>query len=153
VQRGLFCIAVVIALALGGCVRASTGTGGGSVTQTGEAKRVVDAAVAYTVAIGERDAAAACALMTADAQAKAARAMGGAASCEAAHTQAFSVVKADNRSDPAEMIRRAEKKVSIDGDEADLTFTGVENQAPLVFRRVGGRWKLAQSLLHLKKGD
>jgi hypothetical protein len=137
-----------MALAFSGCVRA--GVGGGSVTQTGEAKRVVDAAIAYTVAVGERDAAAACALMTADAQQKAARSMGDG-SCEAAHAQAFTVVKADNRSDPAEMIRRAAKKVSIHGNEADLTFTGVDNQAPLVFRRVGDSWKLAQSLLHLKK--
>jgi hypothetical protein len=152
VQRGLFCIAVVIALALSGC-SIRTGTGGGSVTQTGEAQRVVDAAVAYTVAVGERDAAAACALMTADAQAKAAHALGAGATCEAAHAQAFTVVKADNRSDPAEMIRRAEKKVSIHGDEASLTFTGVENQAPLLFRRVGDRWKLAQSLLHLRKSQ
>jgi ketosteroid isomerase-like protein len=149
VQRGFLCIAVVISLALSGCVRA--GVGGGSVTQTGEAKRVVDAAIAYTVAVGERDAAAACALMTPDAQEKAARSMGGGASCEAAHAQAFTVVKADNRSDPAEMIRRAAKKVSIHGNEADLIFTGVENQAPLVFRREGESWKLAQSLLHLKK--
>jgi ketosteroid isomerase-like protein len=152
VQRGSLCIGVVIALALSGCIRASVG-GGGSVTQTGEAKRVVDAAIAYTVAVGERDAAAACALMTPDAQAKAARAMGRGATCETAHEQAFTVVKADNRSDPAAMIRRAAKKVSIHGNEADLVFTGVENQAPLVFRRVGDQWKLAQSLLHLKKSQ
>jgi ketosteroid isomerase-like protein len=113
----------------------------------------VDAAIAYTVAVGERDAAAACALMTADAQAKAARAMGAAATCEDAHAQAFTVVKADNRSDPAEMIRRARKRVSIKGNVALLAFTGVENQAPLVFRRVGDRWKLAQSLLHLRKSQ
>lgn len=139
------------ALALAGCT--TTSVGGGSVTQTGEAKRVVDAAVAYTVAVGERDAAAACSLMTADARVKAARSMGGAPSCEAAHAQAFTVVKADNRSDPAEMIRRAEKKVSIKGDDAALTFTGVENQPPLRFRRVGDQWKLAQSLLHLRKSQ
>ncbi|MFL5781774.1 MAG: hypothetical protein ACJ760_10720 [Thermoleophilaceae bacterium] len=150
-QRGFLCIAAATALALSGCVRA--GVGGGSVTQTGEAKRVVDAAIAYTVAVGERDAAAACALMTPEAQAKAAQSMGDGASCEAAHAQAFTVVKADNRSDPAEMIRRAAKKVSIHGNEADLTFTGVENQAPLVFRRVGDSWKLAESLLHLKKSQ
>src|SRR3954466_3565742 len=100
-----------MALALSGCVRA--GVGGGSVTQTGEAKRVVDAAIAYTVAVGERDAAAACALMTPEAQAEAAHAMRGASSCEDAHAQAFTVVKADNRSDPAEMIRRARKRVEI----------------------------------------
>lgn len=142
---------MVIAFALSGCIKATVGSGGGgSVVQSGEAKQVVDAAVAYTVSIGERDAAAACALMTPDAQRKAARSMG-AASCEAAHVQAFTVVKADNRSDPAEMIRRARKKVSIHGNEASLFFTGVENQAPLVFRREGSRWKLAQSLLHLKK--
>jgi hypothetical protein len=123
------------------------------VTQTGEAKRVVDAAIAYTVAIGERDAASACALMTTDAQAKAARTIPGASTCEAAHVQAFTVVKADNRSDPAEMIRRAAKKVSIKGNEAALMFTGVDNQAPLRFRREGDDWKLAQSLLHYKPSE
>jgi hypothetical protein len=127
--------------------------GGGSVTQTGEAKRVVDAAIAYTVALGQRDAAAACALMTADAQAKAARTMPGATTCEAAHSEAFSVVTADNQRDPAEMIRRAAKKVSISGDDAALTFTGVENQQPLRFRREGGDWKLSQSILHYKPGQ
>jgi hypothetical protein len=88
--------------------------------------------------------------MTPDAQAKAARSMGGAANCEAAHVQAFTVVKADNRSDPAEMIRLAEKKVSISGNQAALTFTGVENQPPLRFRREGDDWRLAQSLLHYR---
>jgi hypothetical protein len=152
VQRAAFCIGVVIAFALSGCIKATVGSGGGSAVQTGEAKQVVDAAVAYTVSIGERDAAAACALMTPDAQRKAARSMG-APSCEAAHVQAFTVVKADNRSDPAEMIRRARKKVSIHGNVASLFFTGVENQAPLIFRRVGDQWKLAQSLLHLRKSQ
>jgi hypothetical protein len=151
VRRGLLCICILVAFALSGCIKASIGGGGGgSVTQTGEAKRVVDAAVAYTVSIGERDAAAACALMTPAAQAKAARAMG-APTCQEAHVEAFTVVKADNHSDPADMIRRARKKVSIHGDEAALFFTGVKNQAPLVFRREGDQWKLAQSLLHLKK--
>jgi hypothetical protein len=151
VQRGFLCIGVVIAVAAGGCTSASVG--GGSVTQKGEARRVVDAAIAYTVAVGERDAAAACALMTPEAQAEAAHAMRGASSCEEAHAQAFTVVKADNRSDPAEMIRRARKKVEIRGSKAALAFTGVENQAPLRFRRDGDDWKLAQSLLHFKSGQ
>ena len=139
----------MIASAVGGCTRGGV-LAGGSVNLSGEQKRVVDAAIAYTVAVGERDASAACALMTADAQAKAARTLSKAATCESAHSQAFSVVTADNRSDPAEMIRRARKKVAISGDRAALAFTGVEDQAPLHFRRVGGEWKLADCLLHFK---
>jgi hypothetical protein len=143
---------MALAIALAGC-GGDDGDGSSGSGSTADQRAVVDVAVAYTKAItADRDAKAACALMTEEAQEEAGRAVPGASSCERAHDVVLSVAKNDTEDAPGEM-RRAKKKVTIDGDEATLVFTDLAQDKVIHFRRLGGEWKLDDNLVTFKPGQ
>ena len=150
--RATFAVVAVLCLAAGcGGDDDDDGNGGGGSGAT-EAAGSDEAAIRqslvdYGEALVDRDEEKACGFMTESAQEGAQEEVPNADSCAQAHERVMGILGDDKRQQFADALAKAELKIEVSGDTAELTAPNNPDGQKLKMRRVDGRWKIDQNTL------